>query len=78
VLLVKELDKEILTRGAWTTIIFKYQSWDKKTECYSDVAFSIRRYHKIQGEYRQQSKFTISNVKQAQQIIDTLTKWLEE
>ncbi len=27
---VKELDRVILSRGAWTTILFKYQDWDAK------------------------------------------------
>lgn len=78
ILLVKELDKEVLTKGAWTTILFKYQNWDKKTEAYTDVLFSIRRYRKIRGQYMQQSKFNISSAKQAQQIIDTLGKWINE
>ena len=29
ILVVKELDKEILSKGAWTTILFRYQNWDK-------------------------------------------------
>ncbi len=29
---VKELDKVILTRGAWSTIIFRYQQWEPKKE----------------------------------------------
>lgn len=78
ILLVKELDKEVLTKGAWSTIMFKYQNWDKKTEAYTDILFSIRRYRKIRGQYMQQSKFNISNKKQAQKIVDTLTKWIEE
>jgi hypothetical protein len=24
---VKELDKKILSKGAWTTILFRYQDW---------------------------------------------------
>jgi len=78
ILLVKELDKEILTKGAWSTIIFKYQNWNKKTEDYTDELFSIRRYRKIRGEYMQQSKFNISNKKQAQKIIETLEKWIKD
>ena len=26
---VKELDKKILTKGAWSTVIFRYQDWIK-------------------------------------------------
>ena len=78
VLVVKELDKEILTRGAWTTILFKYQQWDWKSESYGKIQYSIRRYRKMRGEFRQQSKFNISNAKQAGQIVETLTKWIGE
>ena len=29
---VKELDKEVLTKGAWSTIIFRYQDWNRSKE----------------------------------------------
>jgi len=75
--IVKELDKEVLTKGAWTTIVFRYQQWDDKKEDYGDEQYTIRRYRKTGGEYRQQSKFTISNAEQARKIIATLSRWLE-
>ncbi len=27
--IVKELDKVVLTKGAWTTLIFRYQEWNR-------------------------------------------------
>ncbi len=78
ILIVKELDKVVLTKGAWSTIIFKYQEWDRKKEAYSASKFTIRRYRKMHDEYRQQSKFTISSLDQAQKIIDALTTWIAE
>ncbi len=77
-LVVKELDKEILTRGGWTTIMFLYQEVDKKTNDYGPPKVSIRRYRKLGGEFRQQSKFNISNKKQALQISDILRKWFSD
>ncbi len=74
-LLVKELDKEILTKGAWTTIMFLYQDLDRKTKEYGIKKISIRRYKKASGEYRQQSKFNIGSEKQAKQIVETINKW---
>lgn len=76
--LVKELDKEVLTKGAWTTIVFRYQQWDDKKEDFGAEQYTIRRYRKTGGEYRQQSKFTISNAEQARKIIATLSRWLED
>ena len=75
--IVKELDKRILSKGAWTTILYRYQDWDARKEEYSGDKFTIRRYQKKGGEYRQQSKFNISSRDQAQQIIDTLSDWLK-
>jgi hypothetical protein len=75
ILLVKELDREVLSKGAWTTIIFRYQSWDKGKEEYSKDMFSIRRYQKRQGEYIPKSKFNISSLDQAKKIIETLERW---
>ncbi len=76
VLLVKELDKVILSKGAWSTVIFKHQDLDRKTGEYGPPKFSIRRYRKMSGEYRQQNKFVISSEKQAAEIRDALSAWL--
>jgi hypothetical protein len=78
VLLVKELDKVILSKGAWATLIFRYQQWDRKNEKYGDDKYSIRRYQKSNGVYSQRSKFNISNKEQAKKIIAALQNWTEE
>ncbi len=77
ILVVKELDKVVLSKGAWTTIIFKYQEWDRKKEEYGPEKFSIRRYRKLHGNYQYQSKFNISSVDQANKIIDALKGWIK-
>jgi hypothetical protein len=76
--IVKELDKEILTRGAWTTILFRYQEYSRSKEEYGPEKYTIRRYQKRNGQYLPKSKFNISSAKQAQSIIDTLTKWIQK
>lgn len=75
---VKELDKRILTKGAWATIIFKYQDWNRAKETYNPPKYSIRRYQKRDGSYWQKSKFNISSNDQAEKIIDALTVWIAE
>lgn len=74
----KELDKVILSRGTWATILFRYQDWDREKQAYGPDKFSIRRYQKREGEYRQQSKFNISSKDQAKKIIEALNSWIEE
>jgi hypothetical protein len=77
-LIIKEMDKEILSKGAWTTILFRYREYDKGKQEYSQDKFTIRRYQKRNGQYLAKSKFNISSAAQAQKIIETLSKWLQE
>jgi hypothetical protein len=76
--LVKELDKDILTKGAWATIIFRYQNWSRAKNEFAKEMFTIRRYQKRNGEYLPKSKFNISSADQAKKIIATLEKWVNE
>ena len=74
---VKELDKVVLSKGSWTTILFRYREWDRAKEVYSPDRYTIRRYQKRNGEYRQQSKFNLSSRAQAQGLIAALQGWLD-
>ncbi len=75
--IVKELDKVILSKGAWTTILFRYQEWDRGKETYGQEKYSIRRYQKRSGEYMPKSKFNISSRDQAKAIIEALQAWTD-
>lgn len=73
---VKQLDKKVLSKGAWSTVIYRYQDWDQKKEAYGPDKYTIRRYQKKNGEYKQRSKFNISSADQASQIIEALQGWM--
>jgi hypothetical protein len=74
---IKELDKKILTKGAWATLIFRYQDWNRAKEEYGPDKYTIRRYQKQNGEYKQKSKFNISSKDQAKSIIAALSEWTD-
>ncbi len=74
--IVKELDKEILTKGAWSTVIFRYQDKNRSTGEFGPDKYVIRRYQKQDGQYRPKSKFVISSAKQATKIIEALQGWV--
>lgn len=76
--LLKEIDKVILSKGAWTTILYRYQNWDKAKEVYGKDMYTIRRYQKRNGEYIPKSKFNISSSEQAKKIVSALNSWIEE
>ena len=74
----KEIKKEILTKGAWATVMFLYQELDRKTEAWGPPKVSIVRFKKSGGVYRKQSSFNISSEKQARQIVEVIEKWYAE
>lgn len=75
---VQEIDKAILSKGGWATVVFRYRDWDRAKEQYGQDKYTIRRYQKRSGEFRQQSKFNISSRAQAEALIAALQKWLDE
>ena len=74
----KEMKKEVLTKGAWATVMFLYQELDRKTEAWGPPKVSIVRFKKSGGVYRKQSSFNISSEKQARQIVEVIEKWYAE
>lgn len=76
--LVKELDKVVLSKGAWATVIFRYRDWDRAKGAYGPERYTIRRYQKRNGQYMQKSRFNISSRDQAEKIVDALRQWLAE
>ncbi len=75
---VKELDKVILSKGSWATLLFRYQDWDRAKSVYGADKYTIRRYQKRNGEYRQQSKFNISSRAQAEALVSALQGWMKD
>src|SRR5215510_894989 len=75
VLVRKELDKVVLTRGSWATIMFLYQELDRASGQFRAPKIAIVRFKKWKGAYRKQSSFNVSSEKQARQITDVFDKW---
>jgi hypothetical protein len=75
---VQETGKEILSKGAWTTILFRYRNLDRASGSFGKELYSVRRYQKRQGEYLLKSKFNISSTEQAKKLRDILTAWIAE
>jgi hypothetical protein len=76
--LVKQVKKEVLTSGAWSTIMFIYQDLDKKTGDFGPKKIRVARYQKRGGKFIPQSKFNISSAKQARQMVEIIQNWLPE
>ncbi len=75
---IRELKKEVLSRGSWTTIMFLYQDLDNKSGEFGAPKIRIQRYQKRGGAFKPQSKFNISSARQAYQILDVIKQWFPD
>jgi hypothetical protein len=76
--LVRQVKKEVLTSGAWSTIMFMYQDLDKKTGEFGPKKIRVARYQKRAGKFIPKSKFNISSANQAKRIMEIIQNWLPE
>ena len=74
----REIKREVLSKGAWSTIMFLYQELDRQKDEWRAPKVAIVRYKKWNGAYRKQSGFNISSEKQARQIVGAIEKWYSE
>jgi hypothetical protein len=75
VLVRKELDRVVLTKGGWATMMFLFQELDRKSSKFRAPKMAIVRFKKSRGVYRKQSSFNISSEKQARQIAEVFERW---
>ena len=59
VLVRKQLEKVVLTKGAWATLMFLYQELDKASGKFRAPKMAIVRFKKFHGSYRKQSSFNV-------------------
>ncbi len=71
----KQIDKAVLTKGSWATVMFLFQELDRAKGKFRPPKMAIVRFKKSKGTYRKQSSFNISNEKQARQIVEVFEGW---
>jgi hypothetical protein len=75
VLVRKQIDRAVLTKGGWATVMFLFQELDRQKGKFGAPKMTIVRFKKSRGAYRKQSSFNISNEQQARQLAEVLERW---
>jgi hypothetical protein len=75
VLVRKQIDRAVLTKGGWATVMFLFQELDRAKGTFRAPKMTIVRFKKTRGSYRKHSSFNISNETQARQITEVLEGW---
>lgn len=72
--IVEELEKVVLSRGAWTTILFRYRERDRNSGEYGPPKAGLRRYQKYGGVFRKKDGINITE-KMAPALLEKLQEW---
>ena len=59
-------------------MIFSYQDLDKAKGVFKAPKYAIRRFQKVNGEYKLKSKFVVSSAAQARLLSGILTRWADK
>lgn len=73
---VEELDKVVLNRGAWTTVLFRYRERDRKTGEFGPPKAGLRRYQKTKGYFRKRDAINLSE-DASRVLCNTLNEWFD-
>ncbi|MEW5724245.1 MAG: hypothetical protein AB1896_14135 [Thermodesulfobacteriota bacterium] len=76
VVVIEELDKVVLNRGAWTTILFRYRERDRQTGEFGPPKAGLRRYQKFKGAFRKRDAINLS-AQTARRLCEILPGWFE-
>jgi hypothetical protein len=75
VLVRKQLERVVLARGAWATVLFLFQELDRETGAYRAPKMAIVRFQKWRGGYRTHSSFGVANEAQARELMAVFERW---
>jgi|SRR5450432_1326369 len=75
VLVRKQLERVILERGAWATVLFVYQELDRDTGAFHAPRMTIVRFKKWRGAFRKHASFSIEGAQQARQLAVVFERW---
>jgi hypothetical protein len=76
VLVRKQLDRVVLARGSWATVMFLFQELDRATGVYRSPKMAIVRFQKWKGGFRKHSAFNVSNAAQARTLVEVFERWV--
>ncbi len=75
-LVIEELEKVILQKGTWTTVLYRYRQRDRKTGEFGPPKAALRRYQKVYGAFRKRDSINISQ-RSVGPLVEKLSEWFE-
>jgi len=71
----RQLERVVLTRGAWSTVLFLYEELDRRTGAFRPPRAAVVRFQKVRGGYRKHSAFVVGSADEMGVLLSTLGRW---
>jgi hypothetical protein len=78
VLVRRQVDRVVVARGAWATVMFLYEELDRATGAFRAPKIAVARFKKLRGAYRRHSVFTLASIAEARALTDVFERWFEK
>lgn len=75
--IIKEEEKYILSKGAWSTVAYLYRQKDKNGE-FGEKRVRLVRYKKRNGKFLTHAKFNLTGPAQVEKLMEKLTEWYSD
>jgi hypothetical protein len=75
VLVRKQLERVVIARGAWATVMFLYEELDRATGSFGAPKIAFVRLKKSRGAYRKHASFTIAGGDETRRLGAILAGW---
>jgi hypothetical protein len=75
VLVRKQLERVVLARGSWATVLLLFQELDRATGAYGGAKVAVLRFQKWRGGWRKHAAFTLAGEAQARELAAALDRW---
>ena len=76
VLVRKQLDRVVLARGAWATVMFLFAELDRATGAWRAPKIAVVRLQKWRGGYRKHAAFNVAGEAQARELTAAFERWI--
>src|SRR6516165_707200 len=75
VLVRRQVERVVLARGSWATVMFLFEELDRSTGTYGAPKMAIVRFQRWKGGWRKHSEFNVANAAQADELAAALARW---
>jgi hypothetical protein len=75
VLVREQLDRVVLARGSWATVMFLFRELDRASGVWRAPKMAIVRFQKWRGGYRKHAAFNVASAEQARELAEVLGRW---